>query len=245
MQESAKSNLLLMLIEFSLGRVSYSEFKDRLECHGRDIFFGEDAYGQNIFTQLKEEISLEDLLYLQKTSLNVAMCENNLLTSEYLNIFILELLDNIKKVFNDVSIEGGTSLEEALAMDMRKYDTKSNSVQNSIHWSDLSYEQLREGLDSHYYCYLDQIGFRFYLPADMSFCLRFLINDLYSKEYEKTSYIEALIIALMGKTKREKDAYNLFSPEQKNCVKQFSHFVYLFVAQYDENKEFALLYEKI
>jgi hypothetical protein len=90
-----------------------------------------------------------------------------------------ELLDVIEKAFDGVEREDGVTLHEAVVIDnygSQEEFEKAGSYDTETRWQDVSENDLAE--NPQFMTFLDAKGFRYYLPAAMSWSIRHGVDSL-------------------------------------------------------------------
>jgi hypothetical protein len=139
------------------------------------------------------------------------------------------VIEEITAAFNGVSREGGVSLHEAWVIDdcgTDKQRAKARKKDAETRWQDVPDEDICRG-DS-CLCFLDEIGFHYYIPAYIVWCLRHIdtedTNDLI---YESNSY-ESIIYHLLDDSldlhQYHMARFALFTPEQSRAIAHFLEF---------------------
>ena len=129
------------------------------------------------------------------------------------------LLVRIRDAFADVSRAGGMSLQDAYAADSHGYlEPDDPTPLDDTHWweVDLASEHSR----ADFWGYLDAIGFRYYLPALMSFILT-TGEDLWGLISRVSDRWDG--IPTLRQMQQEKE--QLLDPIQRACVAAFFAFM--------------------
>ena len=126
-----------------------------------------------------------------------------------------DLINIISDAFNDVQLDDGTSITQARLLDDYINDVQSLALARDIDkeksWEevkDTKIEELSDGLP-----FLDAKGFRYYLPAFMSYALR-----------NPCSEFLAVDSAIYNSYDDNLDRFHIFNPAQKNAIKVFLQF---------------------
>ena len=150
----------------------------------------------------------------------------------------LALIEEINVAFDGVSRENGVSLSESWVIDNYGSDeerTEARKQDTETRWQDVPDEAIAHG----YSClsFLDEIGFRYYIPAYMVWSLRYIdIENLDDPNHDSMSF-ESLVYALTlsGSTESLNEhrlaRYRRFTIEQSKAI---AHFLQLDEERQDE-----------
>ncbi len=115
------------------------------------------------------------------------------------------LLAEIDAAFADVNRDGGVSWSEAEAIDDRYSESERLEARQSdkdLHWSELVNDKTWDYELGMNWCFLDPIGFRYYLPPSMKRCmmigghgfpLRFWLEHRGSESSAPTTRVHSLL----------------------------------------------------
>ena len=123
------------------------------------------------------------------------------------------LLAEIHDVFRDVSREGGVTWGESVLMDMGGQFDESPRPDNDTHWSQLVDDeswQPQPGIGG--FCFLDPIGFRYYLPPVLIRCIRSGCDEGIQDHLSEAS---------PGFMQHRLEQLSLLDHRQRRCVARF------------------------
>ena len=142
----------------------------------------------------------------------------------------MALIDEITAAFDDVSRENGVSLSEAWAIDDYGSDEEravARRQDTETRWQDVPAEDMCFG----YSClnFLDEIGFRYYIPAYVVWFLRNMDNEDPEAPSFSSNTFERLLYALGSNGSGSLDdrhlaKYRLFTPAQSRSIAHFLKF---------------------
>jgi len=139
------------------------------------------------------------------------------------------VIEEITAAFDGVSREGGVSLSEAWVIDdcgSDKKRAKARKKDAETRWQDVPEKDIAYG--SSCLSFFDEIGFRYYLPAYIVWCLRHIDNeDTNDLIFESNSYCS--IIYHLTDDGPDLHQYRmarfaLFTPEQSRAIAHFLEF---------------------
>lgn len=147
-----------------------------------------------------------------------------------------ELIADIEAAFDGVSRQGGVSLHEATVIDyygsgwkriqarIRDKESRWQDVKES-RWQDVPEDDLNNEMGE--YTFLDPIGFRYYIPAFMIFCLNYFrtgipIND------------DVLFYGFASSSPHSENQWSLLDCKQREVI---SRYLYFFV-RFDPDGEY-------
>jgi hypothetical protein len=139
------------------------------------------------------------------------------------------IVGEIRRAFSDVSRADGVTLQEALVID--NYGSVSErsaarELDTDCRWEDVP-DRLIEENDSAL-CFLDPMGFRYYLPAYMVWSLR---NHETSETFSHNHPICSLALSDSGSMRRwQLELFQVFNDTQAKAICKFLRFM----AQRDE-----------
>ena len=127
------------------------------------------------------------------------------------------LITDIKEAFSNVTIDSGITPSEAHAIDDHynpKKQAKARTKDTYNHWNEINLPAKDPGDSA--LSFVDPIGFRFHLPAYMSYITRQRLHDLqfHAVYYNLTNRLE--IGSEYGKLQT-----SLLQPEERRCVAKF------------------------
>lgn len=136
-----------------------------------------------------------------------------------------DLIEEITAAFDGVSREGGVSLSEAWVIDNYGSDeerAEARKEDTETRWQDVPDEDICNGASCLYF--MDEIGFRYYLPAYIVWYLRFIdVPDCGSNTFD--SLINALGALHSGDLdEHEILRFKLFTPEESKAIAHFLEF---------------------
>jgi hypothetical protein len=141
-----------------------------------------------------------------------------------------ELLAAIAAAFGDVQREDGVSLHEAYVID--NYGTEeeraeARALDTDQHWWEVPDADLEESYSA--LSFYDEKGFRYYLPAYMTWALRVL-----DQPNANTTSLDSLLFDLTPCYGLFEERIKLLSPEQCKAVCRFLQYLVRYGHDYDE-----------
>ena len=140
---------------------------------------------------------------------------------------VTKLIIDIGAAFGNVSREDGVTLHETEVLDDYGSDQERQAARakdTDAHWRDVLDEWIEEIRGIGGMCFLDGEGFRYYLPAYMTW---------YLKKWNAHSITDAgdTLLFCLSSPREDWDFNKLFSSEQKNVIRSFLQFV----VEFDED----------
>lgn len=147
-----------------------------------------------------------------------------------------QLLDQIEVAFRHVSRGSGTTLHEARVIDnygTQQQRAEARLLDTDTHWSHVDVINIDPGG----FCigFLDDIGFRYYLPAYMSATLRHGYRDIFDDFVDSNIY-EHTIYRLIPREDDDLQTYKILDVPQSGCVARFL-VLDLILDPYDSNPD--------
>jgi len=142
------------------------------------------------------------------------------------------LIEQIKSAFSGVTRSGGISLREARVIDdygTEEERAKARSLETDSHWSEVDVE----GLDPGGSClnFIDPIGYRYYVPAYMSYALTNAYPDALGDPWVDSNCFDHLIYSLNATIRHDPDRiayqrkrYSLFTTKECTSIARFLAF---------------------
>lgn len=131
------------------------------------------------------------------------------------------LLDQIEQAFRHVSRGSGTTLHEAGAID--NYGTSQERAEARVldtdtHWSQV--DVISIDLGGACIGFLDNIGFRYYLPAYLSATLRHGYVDIFDDFIDSNIY-ESVVYRLNARDDDDIQKFKALDTHQSRCIARF------------------------
>ena len=140
-----------------------------------------------------------------------------------------ELINEINEKFRDVSRENGVSYQAALRID--DYEdidivTFKYTDENDKSWNEVPDEYIRDGYSV--LSFLDEIGYRYYIPAYMTWYLRNMFIDNEGDPVIRSNTFEYLIYSLGGvdadSSWLKNNKFSIFNRDQSRSIAKFIMF---------------------
>jgi len=154
------------------------------------------------------------------------------------------LIEEITTAFDGVSREGGVSLSEAWVIDDYGSDeerAKARKQDTETSWQEVSDKDIAHGYSC--LCFLDEIGFRYYIPAYIVWYLRYIdVNDSADPNYDSNTF-EWLLYGL-GSVRSGKLNDFYFSHFKALTLEQSRAIAHFLVFDEERSDAFAIIREK-
>lgn len=134
------------------------------------------------------------------------------------------LLDQIEKAFAHVSRDDGITLHQARVIDNygdQQEQQRARVLDTDTHWSQV--DVLNIDLAGACLTFLDDVGYRYYLPAYMTATLTHAYRDICDEVIDSNVY-DHVVYSLDKHTQADHARYALLTPPQSRCVARFLAF---------------------
>ncbi|TGU71259.1 hypothetical protein E4633_13020 [Geomonas terrae] len=131
----------------------------------------------------------------------------------------LDVIEQIKKAFRDVTLEDGVGILESDAIDgcvsdKRREQSRKNDYRQN--WETIPEEVIAENYSA--LCFMDPKGLRFNLPAYMVFALK-------NFNTSSSASVDAAIYALQKEPEELEDVWKIFTESQREAIAAFLKFM--------------------
>ncbi len=133
----------------------------------------------------------------------------------------IELIEKIAIAFKDVALENGVSLHEARALDDYQDPIQARQIDCQVQWQDIPTDWIEKFHDV--FSFMDAKGFRYAIPAYMTWCLKYNRHDMNS--------FGSTVTSLKSHDYRSR-FFSRMDTTQKEVIYDFLQFIDNFVFSY-------------